>query len=452
MGKLFGTDGVRGIANEELTPELAFRLGRCGAAVLAEGRGGARVVVGRDTRVSGDMLEAALVAGICSVGGRALKVGIMPTPAVAWLTRTLGADAGVVISASHNPVADNGIKFFSSTGFKLPDSLEEEIERLVLKERDDLPRPTGTAVGRVEVVEAAEQYITHVCSTAPQGLRGLKVVLDVAHGAAYEVAPEVFQRLGAEVFVLNNAPDGTNINVGCGSTCPQALAEAVREFRAHVGLAFDGDADRVIAVDAEGQVVDGDAIMAILALHFHQQGRLPGGRVVVTVMSNYGLHQVLTGAGLVVHQTQVGDRYVLEEMLRTGAALGGEQSGHIILLEHNTTGDGLITGVQLLQVMVARGATLRELAEVLPRLPQVLVNVPVEDKERAMNDPQLLAEIAAAREQLANRGRVLVRPSGTEPLLRLMAEGPDEEELRAILERLEQSVRRLGSKEVMTGD
>ncbi|HBT48020.1 MAG TPA: phosphoglucosamine mutase [Peptococcaceae bacterium] len=450
MGKLFGTDGVRGIANEELTPELAFKLGRCGATVLAKGRRGARVVVGRDTRISGDMLEAALVAGICSVGGRALKVGIVPTPAVAWLTRALGADAGVVISASHNPVADNGIKFFSSTGFKLPDSIEDEIERLVLNERDDLPRPTGSAVGRVEAVKAAEEYINHVCSTATRGLKGLKVVLDVAHGAAYKIAPEVFRRLGAEVFVLNNAPDGTNINVGCGSTCPQALAEAVRHHAAHVGLAFDGDADRVIAVDAEGQVVDGDAIMAILALYLHHEGRLPGGRVVVTVMSNYGLHQVLTGAGLVVHQTQVGDRYVLEEMLRTGAVLGGEQSGHIILLEHNTTGDGLITGVQLLQVMVARGTTLRKLADVMPRLPQVLVNVPVEDKERAMNDPQLLAEIAAARERLAGRGRVLVRPSGTEPLLRLMAEGPDEGELRAILERLEQRVRRLGSKEVVS--
>ncbi|MGI9953235.1 phosphoglucosamine mutase [Moorellaceae bacterium AZ2] len=452
MGKLFGTDGVRGIANEELTPELAFRLGRCGAAVLAGGHGRVRVVVGRDTRISGDMLEAALVAGICSVGGRALKVGIMPTPAVAWLTRTLGADAGVVISASHNPVADNGIKFFSSKGFKLPDSVEEEIERLVLRERDDLPRPTGTGVGRVEVVEAAEQYVAHVCNTAVRELSGLKVVLDVAYGAAYKVAPEVFRRLGAEVLVLNNAPDGTNINVGCGSTCPRGLAEAVRKFKAHVGLAFDGDADRVIAVDAAGQVVDGDAIMAILALYLHQQGRLPGGRVVVTVMSNYGLHQVLTAAGLVVHQTQVGDRYVLEEMLRTGAVLGGEQSGHIILLEHNTTGDGLITGVQLLQVMVARGTTLQELAAVLPRLPQVLVNVPVEDKKRAMTDPLLLAEIAAAREQLGNRGRVLVRPSGTEPILRLMAEGPDEEELRSILERLERTVRRLGSKEVVAGD
>lgn len=444
MGKLFGTDGVRGVANEVLTPELAFKLGRCGAAVLAGGNSRVRVVVGRDTRISGDMLEAALIAGVCSVGGDVLKVGIMPTPAVAWLTSSLGADAGVVISASHNPVADNGIKFFSSKGLKLPDPVEEEIERLVFKETDDLPRPTGAALGRVgEVPEAAEKYVAHVCSTAARGLNGLKVVLDVAHGAAHEVAPAVFRRLGAEVLVLNNNPDGTNINVGCGSTCPQGLAEAVQKFKADVGLAFDGDADRVIAIDGEGQVVDGDAIMAILALYRQEQGGLPGGRVVVTVMSNYGLHQVLIAAGLIVHQTQVGDRYVLEEMLRTGAVLGGEQSGHIILLEHNTTGDGLITGVQLLQVMMATGRSLKELAAVMPRLPQLLVNVPVQDKEQAMEDPILLAEVAAARDQLGKRGRVLVRPSGTEPILRLMVEGPDEEELKEILSRLEKAARRL---------
>ncbi|MGB9860196.1 MAG: phosphoglucosamine mutase [Moorellaceae bacterium] len=444
MGKLFGTDGVRGVANEVLTPEMAFRLGRCGAAVLAGGSARVRVVVGRDTRISGDMLEAALMAGICSVGGEVLRVGILPTPAIAWLTRSLGADAGVVISASHNPVEDNGIKFFSSKGLKLPDPVEEEIERLVLEESDGLPRPTGTGVGRItEVSEAAEKYVAYVCSTATRGLNGLKLVLDVAHGAAYEVAPVVFRRLGADVVVLNNSPDGTNINVGCGSTCPQGLAEAVRALKADVGLAFDGDADRVVAVDEEGRLVDGDNIMAILALYRQEQGGLPGGRVVVTVMSNYGLHQVLTGAGLVVHQTQVGDRYVLEEMLRTGAVLGGEQSGHIILLEHNTTGDGIITGVQLLQVMAATGKSLKEWASVMPRLPQLLVNVPVRDKEQAMADPVLLAEVAAVREQLGKRGRVLVRPSGTEPILRLMVEGPEEEELKEVLSRLEKAARRL---------
>ena len=443
MGKLFGTDGVRGVANRELTPELAFKLGRAGAAVLAQGRTRVRVVVGKDTRISGDMLEAALVAGICSVGGDVLKVGIVPTPAVAWLTKSLGADAGVVISASHNPVADNGIKFFSSQGFKLPDPVEEEIEREVLKERDELPRPTGGDLGRAwEVLEGADRYISYVCSTAKKALAGLKVVLDVANGAAYQVAPEALRRLGADIIVLNNAPDGTNINVGCGSTHPEVLAKAVKEFRADVGLAFDGDADRVIAVDGEGQVVDGDAIMAILALHRKQQGNLPGEKVVVTVMSNYGLHRVLTAAGIKVYQTQVGDRYVLEEMLRTGAVLGGEQSGHIILLEYNSTGDGLITGLQLLQVIKETGKSLKELAAVMPRLPQLLVNVPVRDKEKAMADPVLLAEVEKAREKLGERGRILVRPSGTEPFLRLMAEGPDEEELREILSCLEKAARK----------
>jgi phosphoglucosamine mutase len=444
MGKLFGTDGVRGVANTGLTPELAFRLGRAGAAVLAGQEGRARVVVGRDTRISGDMLEAALVAGICSVGGDVLKVGVVPTPAVAWLTRHLEADAGVVISASHNPVADNGIKFFSSSGYKLPDPVEEEIERLVLEPEDTLPRPVGVELGRVqELEEAAERYIAHVCSTAGRGLGGIRVVLDCAYGAACRVAPAVFQRLGAEIYPLHNTPDGTNINVGCGSTHPEVLQAEVVARGADVGLAFDGDADRVIAVDEKGQLVDGDAIMTILALYRQEQGGLPGGQVVVTVMSNFGLHQALTAAGLRVHQTRVGDRYVLEEMLRTGAVLGGEQSGHIILLEHNTTGDGLLTGVQLLQVMAATGRPLSRLAAAMPHLPQLLVNVTVADKEAAMANPALLAAVAAAREQLAGRGRVLVRPSGTEPIIRLMVEGPDREELEAIMAGLQRAAAEL---------
>ncbi|OIQ53227.1 phosphoglucosamine mutase [Neomoorella thermoacetica] len=434
MGKLFGTDGVRGVANQGLPPELAFRLGRAGAAVLAGKGDRVRVVVGRDTRISGDMLEAALVAGICSVGGQVLKVGIIPTPAVAWLTRDLGADAGVVISASHNPVADNGIKFFSASGYKLPDPVEEEIERLVLAPEDNLPRPVGVDLGGVkEVTEAPERYIAHVCSTAGRGLAGMQVVLDCANGAACRVAPAIFQRLGAEVSLLHNVPDGTNINVRCGSTHPESLQAEVVARGAAVGLAFDGDADRVIAVDEKGQVVDGDVIMTILALYRQEQGGLPGGQVVVTVMSNYGLHQALTAAGLRVQQTRVGDRYVLEEMLKSGAVLGGEQSGHIILLEHNTTGDGLITGVQLLQVMAATGKPLSELAAAMPRLPQILVNVRVGDKDAAMASPALQAAVAAAREQLAGRGRVLVRPSGTEPIIRLMVEGPDREELENIM-------------------
>jgi phosphoglucosamine mutase len=442
MGKLFGTDGVRGVANRDLTPELAFRLGRAGAAVLAASGGRARVIVGRDTRISGDMLEAALTAGICSVGGDVLRVGVVPTPAVAWLTRALEAEAGAVISASHNPVEDNGIKFFSTSGYKLPDPVEEEIERLTLAADDNLSRPVGVELGRVrEIEEAAERYIAHVCNTADRGLAGMRVVLDCAHGAACRVAATVFQRLGAEIFLLHNAPDGTNINVGCGSTHPQVLQAEVVARGADAGLAFDGDADRVIAVDAGGQVVDGDAIMTILARYRQEQGGLPGGRVVVTVMSNYGLHQALTAAGLQVHQTRVGDRYVLEEMLRTGAVLGGEQSGHIILLEHNTTGDGLITGVQLLAVMAATGRPLAELAAVMPHLPQLLVNVRVSDKEAAMDHPELLAAVAAAREQLSGRGRVLVRPSGTEPIIRLMVEGPDREELETIIADLERVAR-----------
>lgn len=440
MAKLFGTDGVRGVANAGLTPELAFRLGRCGAAVLTGQEGRVKVVVGRDTRLSGDMLEAALVAGICSVGGDVLKIGIIPTPAVAWLTRYLAADAGVVISASHNPFADNGIKFFNSNGYKLPDPVEEEIERLVLDNEDNLPRPAGVELGRVQDLEdAAERYIAHVCSTVSRGFTGMKVVLDCAYGAACTVAPAVFRRLGAEVSLLHDTPDGTNINVRCGSTHVEVLQAEVVARRADAGLAFDGDADRVIAVDEQGQVVDGDAIMTVLALYLQQQGGLPGGQVVVTVMSNFGLHQALAGAGIRVHQTSVGDRYVLEEMLRTGSFLGGEQSGHIIMLEHNTTGDGLLTGAQLLQVMAATGRPLSELALVMPRLPQVLVNVTVADKEAAMSKPELLAAVAAAREQLAGRGRVLVRPSGTEPIIRLMLEGPDRQELETIMMQLKRA-------------
>jgi phosphoglucosamine mutase len=387
------------------------------------------------------MLEAALVAGICSVGGDVIKVGVIPTPAVAWLTQGLAAAAGVVISASHNPFADNGIKFFNSKGFKLPDPVEEEIEKLVQDREDNLPRPVAAELGRVQELEdAAERYIAHVCSTVNRGFSGLKLVLDCAHGAAGTVAPAVFKRLGATVSLLHNNPDGTNINVRCGSTDVGLLQKEVVAQGADAGLAFDGDADRVIAVDAEGQVVDGDAIMAILALYLQQQDRLPGNQLVVTVMSNYGLHQSLAGAGIRLHQTSVGDRYVLEEMLRTGSMLGGEQSGHIIMLQHNTTGDGLLTGAQLVQVMAATGRPLAELAASMSRLPQLLVNVRVTDKEKVMNKPELQAAVAAARKQLSGRGRVLVRPSGTEPIIRLMLEGPDRDELDTIMAQLQKAV------------
>ncbi|HHP50806.1 MAG TPA: phosphoglucosamine mutase [Moorella mulderi] len=443
MGILFGTDGVRGVANSTLTPELALKLGRAGAAVLACNSERPLLVVGKDTRVSGDMLEAALVAGVLSVGGEVLKLGIVSTPAVAWLTRELGASAGVMISASHNPVEDNGIKFFSSSGYKLPDELEEEIEKLVLASEDPLPRPTGARLGSLkEGEELKEIYISHVLSLS-QRLKGLRVVLDCAYGANYYLAPEVFRRLGAEVHCLHAEPDGSRINVNCGSTCPEALQREVVKRQAHLGLAFDGDGDRVIAMDEKGQVVDGDAIMAVLALYRQERGGLPGGKVVVTVMSNWGLHQVLREAGLQVFQTKVGDRYVLEEMLRQGAVMGGEQSGHIILLEHNTTGDGLITGLQLCQVVLETGKPLSQLASRMIRLPQILVNVPAADKKALMDSPAFQEAVVQAQKLLEGRGRVLVRPSGTEPLVRIMAEGPDEGELKQIVTELEKVAREI---------
>jgi len=436
MGKLFGTDGVRGVANRELNPELAFKLGRAGAFVLSREATRPRIVIGKDTRISGDMLEAALTAGICSVGADVLHVGVIPTPGVAFLTRDLEAAAGVVISASHNPVADNGIKFFGGNGYKLPDELESEIESH-LDEIDELPVPTGGGVGRViPVPDAADRYVRFLKNTIDVDLTGLKIVVDCANGAAFSVGPRVLRELGAEVVSLHDQPDGVNINKQCGSTNPESVCEAVPRLGADIGLAHDGDADRVLAVDEQGRLVDGDFIMVICGLDLQKQGRLAGNRVVVTVMSNLGLHLALRKAGVEIGETRVGDRYVLEEMLKTGAALGGEQSGHIIFLDHNTTGDGLVTALNLLAVLKRSGKPLSALAAQMTRLPQVLVNVRVKEKSGLLAIPELAEAIQAAEERLKGIGRILVRPSGTEPLVRVMVEGPDEAELTAIADQV----------------
>lgn len=445
MGELFGTDGVRGIANGELTPELAYKLGRAGAFVLARKRGSAKIVIGKDTRISGDMLEAALIAGITSVGVDALTVGIIPTPAIAYLTRTLGAQAGVVISASHNPVADNGIKFFAGTGYKLPDETENEIEKFVQNPEEVTLRPTGTKIGRVRAIrDARERYMEFLTKTVTVSFSGLKVVVDCANGAAYQVAPRVLRELGAEVIAINHEPDGTNINENCGSTHPEMLREKVLKWGAHLGIAHDGDADRLIAVDNLGNVVDGDFIMVICALHMQAKKQLKENAVVVTVMSNLGLHLALQKSGIKVLETKVGDRYVMEELLRSGAMFGGEQSGHIIFLNHNTTGDGLLTALQLLSVIKETGKPLSELAAQMQRLPQVLVNVRVKDKNTVMNHPKLQQMVAGMEMKLAGEGRVLVRPSGTEPIVRVMAEGPDKEELEKLVQEMADIVKTLG--------
>jgi phosphoglucosamine mutase len=429
---LFGTDGVRGIANQDLTPDLAFRLGQAGAYVLSKEYPHPRIVIGKDTRISGDMLEAALIAGICSVGADVLQVGVLPTPGIALLTRQLAANAGVVISASHNPFGDNGIKFFSASGHKLPDSLEEEIENIVLDNDRPWKAVVGKDVGRViKVTDAERCYINFLKNTCGD-LSGLKVVLDCANGAAFSVGPLVLKELGIEVIPLFNNPDGHNINANCGSTHPETLQQAVLDHGADLGLACDGDADRLIAVDEKGQLVDGDFIMVICALNMQAKGKLARNAVVVTVMSNLGLHLTLKEAGIRIYETQVGDRYVMEELLNTGAKLGGEQSGHIILLDHNTTGDGLLTALQLLTVVKEQNQTLSVLAAQMKRLPQVLINTKVTDKDKIMADSEVLDKVAEVKGILGDSGRILVRPSGTEPLLRVMVEGPDEVQLREL--------------------
>lgn len=439
--RLFGTDGVRGVANEDLTPELVFRLGRAAAHVLSVD--GARFLLGRDTRLSGPMLEAALIAAICSTGGTAIRAGIIPTPAAAYLARAADA-VGLAISASHNPVEDNGLKFFGADGFKLPDAVEEAIEATLA--RSDLRRPTGEGIGTVEEMpDAAERYVAYVADLALMPAAGLRVVVDCAYGAATSVAEMLWERLGATVVPINDAPDGARINVGCGSTHPDVVAQAVLAHGADVGFAHDGDADRVIAVDETGQVVDGDAIMGFCAMHLQQDGRLPGDVVVATVMSNLGLELALRARGIRLERTRVGDRYVLERMRELSARLGGEQSGHVIFLDHATTGDGLVTAVQVTNVMLLTGRRLSELAAPIARYPQVLRNVRVSARDGVLDHPVVRAAVADAERRLADRGRVLVRPSGTEPVVRVMVEAEDAAQAEALAaELIEVIARTLG--------
>ncbi|GAB3694259.1 phosphoglucosamine mutase [Nocardiopsis oceani] len=441
MARLFGTDGVRGLAGRDLTASLALDLSIAAARVLTGKYEERRplAVVGRDPRASGEFLEAAVVAGLASTGVDVVRVGVLPTPAVAYLTGALEADFGVMLSASHNPAPDNGIKFFAKGGQKLEDSLEEEIEGML-----DVPSnpAVGDAVGRVtDSHEGAELYTRHVLDSLPHGLKGLKVVMDCANGAAATVAPEALRRAGAEVIAIGDAPDGHNINQGCGSTSLSALQEAVRLHGADAGIANDGDADRCLAVDSEGNVVDGDQILAILATEAKEAGRLTEDTLVVTVMSNLGLKLAMAREGISVVETAVGDRYVLEEMKSGGFGLGGEQSGHVILLDHATTGDGLLTGLHLLAAMAHRKQGLAELAKVMTRLPQVLINVPDVDKARADDSEELGEAVRSAEAELGETGRVLIRPSGTEPKVRVMVEAPEQEQATAVAESLAGVVR-----------
>lgn len=435
MTRLFGTDGVRGIANAELTPELAFRLGEAAGHFLGDhGRG--RIVVGRDTRRSGEMLESALVAGLMAGGADALVVGIIPTPAVALLVRELEADGGVVISASHNAPRYNGIKLFSRDGFKLPDELEDEIEAFCTTDRD-WERPTGAGIGCIVAVpDAVERYIAHCVDSIDIDLTGLTVAVDCGHGASALTTPEALRQLGAKVIAINTDYDGMDINVESGSTHLGTITDILRDHEADLGIAHDGDADRVLAVDETGAEVDGDVIMAVCAARMHELGELPLDTVVSTVMCNLGFEIAMREQGITVIKTMVGDRYVLEQLRTSGAVLGGEQSGHIIFLDHNTTGDGLVTALHLAAVIQETGLPLSELRRVMRRYPQVLVNVPVSDKARLATSAAISEAIRVAEEELGETGRVLVRPSGTEPLVRVMVEAADERVASAIVDRL----------------
>ena len=432
MGKYFGTDGVRGEANVELTPELAFKLGRFGGYVLSQYEEETPLVfVGRDTRISGEMLEHALIAGLLSVGIRVYKLGVIATPGVAYLVRTEKASAGVMISASHNPALDNGIKFFGGDGFKLDDDRELEIEALLDAAEDTLPRPSAQGLGTVmEYPEGLRKYQEFLVSTGVQ-LEGMHVVLDTANGAASTSARQIFADLGAQLTVIGENPDGLNINDGVGSTHPEHLQEKVKEVGAAIGLAFDGDSDRLIAVDENGEIVDGDKIMYIIGSYLSSKGLLEKNTIVTTVMSNLGFHKALDAKGIQKEITAVGDRYVVEEMRKSGYNLGGEQSGHVVIMDYNTTGDGQLTGVQLTKIMQETGKKLSELAAEVTIYPQKLVNIRVENsmKDKAMEVPAIREIIEKMEAEMAGNGRILVRPSGTEPLLRVMAEAPTHEEV-----------------------
>lgn len=448
MARLFGTDGVRGVANEEITPMFAMQLGQAGAYVLTkETNHKPTIMVGCDTRISGDMLANALMAGACSVGANVVYVGVVPTPAIAYLTRKYKVDAGVVISASHNPVEFNGIKFFNGEGYKLSDDLEDEIEELINNNMAGVKFPTGNGVGKIKYRnDAREEYINHAVQSVPVNLGGLKIVLDCAEGAAFYTSVEAIKDLGAQVIAIHNNPDGTNINSNCGSTHMQELIGRVVYEKADIGIAFDGDADRMLAVDEKGNIVDGDCIMAIIGNYMKSRGKLKNDTIVATVMSNLGFYLMAKEQGINIEQTKVGDRYVLERMREIGASLGGEQSGHVIFLEENTTGDGLLSALHLLQVMVETGKTLSELSSIMTVLPQALVNAKVANhkKDKYMEYPEIASAIQELEKKFEGEGRVLIRPSGTEPKVRVMIEGKDlkiiEEEAKKLAELIQNTM------------
>lgn len=431
MGRLFGTDGVRGIANKELTPELAFKIGQAGAYVLTENTGERpTILVGKDTRISGDILECALTAGLCSVGAKVVSAGVIPTPAIAYLVRECGFSAGVMISASHNPYEHNGIKYFSGSGYKLSDEIEARIEAIILDGAEEVELPTHDKIGYCRTDKSlVDKYIDFAVSTTDIKLDGLKIAIDCANGASSVTAKTALEKLGAEVVVINDKPNGININAYCGSTHIDALSEFVKKSDIDAGLAFDGDADRVLAVDENGNLVDGDKIMAICALDMKSRGLLPDNTVVATVMSNLGFFKMGEKYGLNIKKTKVGDRYVLEEMLKCGHKIGGEQSGHVILIDQNTTGDGLVTGITLLSVVARSGESLSKLASVMEVYPQVLINATVKNEykseDKYMQFEEIKQKINELNEEFKDSGRVLIRPSGTEPLVRVMIEGQD---------------------------
>ena len=432
MSRMFGTDGVRGIANNELTAQMAYDLGRAGAFVLTEGTHKPKILVAKDTRISGDMLESALVAGILSVGAEAVCLGVIPTPAIAYLNREYGADAGVMISASHNPVEYNGIKFFDNKGYKLSDDLEDQIQSVIESGFEGVPSPVGVHLGKKrKETGAIDDYIDFAKSTIGTNLKGLRVALDCANGACYEAGVKAFRDLGAEVYVINDNPDGTNINENCGSTHPEELMEYVVKKKCDCGFAFDGDADRCLAVDENGVLIDGDHILTMCAKDLKDSGRLKDNTLVVTVMSNLGLKIACEREGINLEVTKVGDRYVLENMVNNGYIIGGEQSGHVIFLDHNSTGDGLVTALQVASIVKKSGKTLSSLAGIMKALPQVLANakVPNNMKDIHEKDEEIINEIKKIEESLHGVGRVLIRPSGTEPLVRVMLEGENQEEI-----------------------
>ena len=445
MARMFGTDGVRGEANLELTPELAYRLGR--AATLFFGKRGTEkppILIGRDTRISGAMFISALAAGVCSAGGHAVIAGVIPTPAVAYLAKKHGMAAGIVVSASHNPFGDNGIKFFGGDGYKLPDEVEDEIEKLVrhMEEVDHYYRPSGPLVGSLKYrKELLKEYVDYVLSTTDTRLDGMKIVLDCANGAAYEAMPTVLRALGAELTVIHDDPDGVNINDACGSTHLESLIRKVKEAGADIGVAHDGDADRCLCVDEKGEVIDGDRMLVLCGLALKEKGALPKDTIVTTVMANIGFHKAVKAAGVHVEVTKVGDRYVLEEMRAHGYALGGEQSGHIIFSDLATTGDGLITALQVLGVLKRSNGPASKLTAMMKSYPQLLVNVTVKTKEGWEDNPRIQKSIADESALLGDNGRILVRPSGTEPLIRVMAEGPEQGQLEEICQRIADVVR-----------